>query len=293
MFFQQLLNGLGIGCTYALIALGYNLLFGVLKVVNLAYGEVFMVSAFAALVCASFLTGHPAAVVAAALTAAVAAGMLIHLVAVKPLGDVSDLNSPRHLSVLISTLGCSLILQNLAIEFFGAYPQRFPQIFPSASYNVAGAQLELALLLNMGTSLAVMVLLSLFLNRTLAGLRIRALSENQELAMCAGVRVRKDEYISVVISSALAGVAALLVSQVIGTVSPFVGLSYGFKGLVVLIVGRPGNMPGAVIIALLLGISEVLTVAYLSSSYRDAAAFGLLVALLLIREATGRRVLRG
>lgn len=292
MFFQQLLNGLGIGCTYALIALGYNLIFGVLKVVNLAYGEIFMVSAFATLVSASLLPGQPIIIILVALSVAVVTGLLIHLVAVKPLGDVTDINSPRHLSVLISTLGCSLILQNLAIEAFGGYPQRVPQLVPLRTFNVFGGQVELVLILNLGVSLIVMGILYLFLNRTFMGLRLRALSENAELSLCAGVRVSRDQLLSVTISSGLAGVAAILITQMIGTVSPYIGLSYGFKGLVVLIVGGTGNMPGTVVIALLLGISEVFTIAYISSSYRDAVAFALLVALLLIRGAVSGSSLR-
>jgi len=115
--FQQLLNGIGIGCTYALIALGYNLIFGVLKVVNLAYGEIFMVSAFATLFFASLLPGQPILIIIAALIVAVIIGALIHLLAVKPLGIVTDINSPRHLSVLISTLGCSLIFSTLPYKY--------------------------------------------------------------------------------------------------------------------------------------------------------------------------------
>ena len=293
MLLQQLLNGIGIGCTYALIALGYNLSFRVLKVVNLAYGEIFMASAFAALVCSTVLTGHPLIVVAVAMATAVFTGLLIHFVAVKPLGDVLDSNSPRHLSVLISTLGCSLVLQNLAVEVFGAYPQRVPALIPTRTYNLAGAQFDLGLLLNLVVSFVAMALLSIFLSKTSMGLRIRALSENPELSLCTGIRISKDQIWSIVISSALAGVAALLITQTIGTVSPFLGLSYGFKGLVVIIVGGIGNMYGAVLVALLLGVSEVFTVAYLSSSYRDAVAFALLVALLVGRERLqGRLLLR-
>lgn len=292
MFFQQLLNGLGIGCTYALIALGYNLLFGVLKVVNLAYGEIFMTSAFAILVSATLLPGQPIIIVLVALVVAVVTGLLIHLVAVKPLGDITDPNSPRHLSVLISTLGCSLILQNVATEAFGGYPRRVPQLVPLRSFKMFGGQVELILIFSLAVSLIVMSLLYLFLNRTFMGLRLRALSENAELSLCAGVRVSRDQMFSVTISSGLAGVAAILITQMIGTVSPYIGLSYGFKGLVVLIVGGTGNMPGTVLIALLLGISEVFTVAYLSSSYRDAIAFALLVALLLIKGAVSGSLLR-
>lgn len=281
MFLQQMINGLGIGCTYALIALGYNLIFGVLKVVNLAYGEIFMVSAFVGLAASIFISANPFLVFTAAIAGAVITGLLIHIFAVKPLGNVSNLDSPRHLSVLVSTMACSLILHNLVLEVFGAYPQRFPRLIPDWHLTLLSIHMDGAIILNLAVSLIVMIALSLFLNHTLVGLRIRALSENKELALCNGIHTTKDEFLSVILSSGLAGLAAILISQVIGSISPFSGLSYGFKGLVVLIVGGVGNMTGAVVIALLLGLSEVLAVAYFSSSYRDAVAFSVLIILLI------------
>jgi len=284
MLSQQILNGIGIGCTYALIALGYNLMFGVLKIVNLAYGEIFMVSSFAALLCITFLSANPLIVIIVAIAAAVLVGLLVHFLAVRPLGNVSDVNSPRHLSVIISTLGASLVLQNLAVEISGAYPRRFPRLIPDLMHNIGGVNLDLALFVNLGIATFVMFSLLILLRHTFFGLRIRALAENRDLALCSGIRTTRDELISVVISSGLAGLAAVLISQVIGTVSPQMGLSFGLKGLVVLIVGGLGNMYGAVLVALLLGITEVLTVNYFSSSYRDAVAYALLVTLLIGRE---------
>jgi branched-chain amino acid transport system permease protein len=186
MFTQQLLNGLGIGCTYALIALGYNLIFGVLRVVNVAYGEIFMVSAFATFVLADVFPGQPILTVAATLLVAVLAGLVVHLIGVKPLGEVTDINSPRHLSVIISTLGCSVVLQYLAIELFGAYPHRVPRLFPERSFKILNSQVDLTLILNIVISLVAMFLLYALLNRTLTGLRMRAVSENSELARCGG-----------------------------------------------------------------------------------------------------------
>ncbi len=284
MLFQQLLNGLGIGCTYALIALGYNLTFGVLKIVNLAYGEVFMAGAFAGLWCSILVPGNSAMIISVSILGSVITGLAVHILAVRPLGDVADLDSPRHLSVIVSTMGCSLILQNVALKIFGGYPRRFPRVIPDWFFRIAGTRVDLTIFINLSIALIVMVLLSLLLRRTKIGLRIRALSENRELAVSSGIRAGTDETITVIISSALAGVAAILILQLIGTVSPYVGLSYGFKGLVVLIVGGLGNMSGAVLIALLLGMSEVLTVAYVSSGYRDAVAFTVLVTLLIVRE---------
>lgn len=287
MFTQQLLNGIGIGCTYALIALGYNLIFGVMRVVNVAYGEIFMVSAFATLMAAEIFPGFPMVTIIAALLVAVVTGLVVHLIAVKPLGEVADINSPRHLSVIISTLGCSVVLQYLAIEFFGGYPHRVPRLFPQRTFTILNSQLDLIVILNITISFISMALLYLLLNRTLTGLRIRALAENSELARCGGQRTSWDQLLSIIVSSALAGVAAVLITQTIGTVSPYIGLSYGLKGLVILIVGGAGNMIGAVAVALLMGTCEVFAVAYLSSSYRDAVAYGLLVLILVFRAAIG------
>jgi len=263
--------------------LGYNLTFGVLKIVNLAYGEIFMTGAFIALVISAYVSSNPVVILAAAIAGAILVGLLIHLLAVRPLGNVSSLDSPRHLSVLVSTLACSLVLHNLALEIFGAYPQKFPRLVPEWHWAFANARLDLALVLNLAVSFLTMAVLSFWLNRTLGGLRIRALSENRELALCTGVHTGKDEVLSVTLSSGLAGLAAVLISQEIGTVSPFTGMLYGFKGLVVLIVGGVGNMVGAVTVALLLGLSEVFAVVYFSSSYRDAVAFSFLLILLIGR----------
>jgi branched-chain amino acid transport system permease protein len=284
MLLQQLLNGIGIGCTYALIALGYNLTLGVLKVVNLAYGEIFVVGAFAALTCMTLLPASPTLAALAAVLSAVTAGLLVHVLAVKPLGNVSDVNSPRHLSVMISTMGCALIIQNLLLERYGANPLRFPSLIPERQFIVGGLLIDGTLILNVGVTAVSMCALYLMLNRSTVGLRIRAMSENKELALCSGIRAGRDEIVAVIVSSALAGIAAVLISQSAGSISPLFGLSYGFKGLIVLIVGGAGNMVGTVLCALVLGITEVLAAAYLSSSYRDAVAFGLLVALLIGRE---------
>lgn len=283
MFLQQLINGVGIGCTYALIALGYNLQFGVLHVINLAYGEVFIAGAFGALFFSQAISDEPALVFIVGVTAATACGLIIHVFAVKPLGNVASLDSPRHLSVLVSTTGASLFLQNIILRYFGGYPQRFPRLIPEWRINSESVQLDLAIILNLVASLAIMVALYFFINKTMMGLEIKALSENRELALCCGVHSTKNELLAVVISSALAGVAAMLISQAIGTVSPFTGLIFGFKGLIVLIVGGSGNMLGAVAVALLLGVGESMSVAYFSSGYRDALAFSLLLTLLLGR----------
>jgi branched-chain amino acid transport system permease protein len=285
---QQILNGLQLGLTYAVVALGYNLTFGVLRVVNLAYGEVFAVAAYAAVVAVSYLNLGNAAAAAIALVTAIATGLTIHLIAIRPLGDVADVNSPRHLLVLVSTLGCSLALQNTLLLAFGGYPVRFPELIPDF-LGLGRPSRDVLVILSAVISALLLLLLSVLLLRTKIGLRLRAIAQNRELALCSGVRADRDEIFCVCLSSSLAGVASLITGEVVGAVSPYTGALYGLKGLTVIIVGGIGNMWGAVLVALGLGMAEVGAVALISSNYRDAVAFGILLAVIFTRHFLGRR----
>ncbi|HEX8396276.1 MAG TPA: branched-chain amino acid ABC transporter permease [Pyrinomonadaceae bacterium] len=291
MLLEQLLNGIGIGCTYALIALGFSLQFSVLRIVNLAFGEVFMASAFAALLCTQHISTNPLLVASTAIGASILIGLMVHFLAVRPLGNVASVDSPRHLSVIISTSGCSLILHNLVLKYFGANPIAFQRLVPDWSFQIGESSVKATLLLNFGVTVIVMFALLIWLKRSFIGLRIRAVAENKELATATGIRAGYDETIAVLISSALAGLAAVLISQVVGSISHNTGLSYGLKGLIILIVAGAGNFVGAVITAMFLGVSETFA-AYFSSSYRDAVAFSLLLLLLVGREFTRAQVPR-
>jgi branched-chain amino acid transport system permease protein len=273
---DQIVNSLAVGCTYLLIALGFNLIFGVQRIVNLAYGEIFMVAAYAAAWSARAAPGQVALIISSAIIAAAAAGLSVYLCAIKPLGEVTNVNSPRHLSVIVSTIGFSIVLQNAAILKFGAYPQRFPRflgdsVIASTVWMMIGA-------------VCIFFAVHMALRHTRAGLRLRAIADNPELALCTGIRTDHDKLLAVIFSSALAGVAALLICQQIGVVSPFIGSLYGFKALVVVIVGGLGNMRGAAFVALVLGSAEVATTVWLGSNYRDGVAFALLIGVLIFRN---------
>jgi branched-chain amino acid transport system permease protein len=280
---QQLVNGVELGLTYALVAFGYNLSFGVLRVVNLAYGDVLMVSAYAATFASVTLRANALATVICAFLVALALGLSIHIVAVRPLGNVADINSPRHLLVLVSTLGCSLVIQHLVLLAFGGYPVRFPQILPQ-SFHLAGLYVHGGAPISMVVSLVLLVGLTVLLRSTAIGLRLRAIAENRDLAQTNGVRVDRDELFCVALSSGLAAVAALMAGDFSGAVSPYTGSLYGLKGLIVVIVGGRGNMWGSVLVGLGLGLAEIGAVAFGSSSYRDAVAFCLLLVVIFIRR---------
>lgn len=289
MLSQQVINAFGLSCTYALIALGYNLTFGVLRVVNLAYGEVFMSAALCSLFVATHVSSQPVWVFSAAVLAAIVVGLVVHYAAVRPLGVVSDINAPNHLGVLVSTMGCSFVLQGIAQACVGPYPQPYARFMDAGPLVIAGVRIDHAIALNGVVTLLIMVLLSYCLSSSSIGVRVRAVAENPLLAACSGVSVRSVEAAVVAASSAIAGVAAVLISQVNGVVSPFMGLSFGFKGLVVVIVGGLGNSRGVVAASLLLGFSEVAAVVFLSSSYRDGVAFLILVGALIWRASRTRQ----
>lgn len=273
---DQLVNGLSVGCTYLLIAIGFNLTFGVQKIANLAYGEIFMLAAYAGAYAASgVLRGNGLLVTIAAIFIAVVAGIVVYFCAVMPLGEVTDVNSPRHLSVIVSTIGVSLILQNGVLLLFGGYPMAFPQLISGSRFEVTAIDLIIAAGIVGGVTAT--------LRYSRIGLRLRALSDNPELALCTGIRIENDKLLSVILSSALAGIAAVLVCQQIGVVSPFIGRFYGFKALIIVIVGGLGSMTGAAVVAILLGLTEALAVQWFSSNYRDAVSFGLLIAVLLVK----------
>lgn len=288
MILQQLLNGIGIGLTYVLIALGYNLIFGVMRVLNLAFGEVFMIAAMVSLAFVERFPAYAGLAPVAAIVGAVAMGLLVHKLAITPLGRVSDLDSPRHLGVMITTIGAALIIQNVAILVFGGYPKRFPPLMPDVYLAIGPVQVRSIILLDLVIAAATLGILAHVIYRTRFGLRLRAIADNPELAAGTGFRIPIDESAVVALSSALAGLAAFLTAQTVGAVSPYFGVTFGFKGLVVVILGGLGNFKGSVVAGLTLGLMEVLAVGYISSSYRDAVAFGLLVVFLVWRGNLGR-----
>lgn len=292
MILQQLLNGIGIGLTYALIALGFTLAFGVMRVLNLAFGEVFMLGAMASLAFVERVPAYAALAPAVAMAAAVAAGLLVHWLAVAPLGRVSELDSPRHLGVMITTIGAALVMQNAALLAFGAYPRRFPPLVPEVDVGVGSVRVPAAVLLDLAAAAAALLLLAHVVQRTRFGLRLRAIADNPELAAASGMRIPAHEAAAVALSSALAGLAGLLTAQTVGAVSPWFGVTFGFKGLVVVILGGLGSFRGAVAAGLALGVLEAMAAGFVSSSYRDAVAFGLLLAYLLWRGHLGRGVRR-
>jgi len=277
---QQALNGLFVGSIYALFAVGYTLVFGVLDILNLAHQAVFMLSAFAAL----FLLAEAHLPLLAALPLAALFGGLLGLVlerlAFRPLRSRADSN----ISGLISSLAVATIFESIAAQLWGPDISRFPfETFPDRTIHVAGASASLLQLFILGTSIALMALLTLLLARTRLGRQIRAVAESPRAARVLGINVDRVIASSFFLSSALGGAAGVLFGLAFNSISPDVGRSVELKGLAVIILGGMGSIPGAVAAGFALGLIEVSTVAFFGSSYRDVVSFAVLFLVLLAR----------
>jgi branched-chain amino acid transport system permease protein len=279
MFAQQLVNGLILGSVYALIALGYTMVYGILFFINFAHGDIYMVGAFVALWMATFAgrAGFLPILVLSMLGAALL-GITVERFAYRPLRK-----APR-LAPLLSALGVSILLENLFIKIQGPQYRAFPaHFFSDTRFTVGTIQITFLQLVIICTTAALTLGLTLFIRKTRWGKAIRATSENRTAAGLMGIDVNKSIALTFFIGSLLAGAAGTLIGLYFNAVFPLMGWMPGMKGFIAAVLGGIGNLPGAVLGGVILGIAEVMTVGYLSSSYRDAVAFAILIAILLFK----------
>lgn len=277
MLIQQIVNGVMLGAVYALIAIGYTLVFGVLGMLHLAHGEVFMVGAFVGLLTITYVSGNVLVALAAAIVATGLLGLLIERIAFRPL------RRAHHLAPLATTLGVGIALQETMRSFFGAEQRGFPASIALEPWQLGPVRLSSVQVFMLAAAIVLMVAVHLFLARTRAGRAVRATAENPVVAGLLGVHVEGTIMLTFVVASMLAGAAGVLVGLAYNAVHPFIGVQMGIKGLVVMLLGGLGNVPGAMLGGVLLGVLEVMGVAYLASSYRDAFAFGAVMLVLLVR----------
>jgi branched-chain amino acid transport system permease protein len=276
---QQIVNGIMLGASYSLIAIGYTLIFGVLHLVHLAHGEIFMIGAFAGLQVVLLAGGGvTAAIVVAALSAALV-GVLLYLVAIKPIRA----RKGHFLAPMISTIGAGVVLQELATRYFGGEQVGFPVQMDSSVWRLGDLTLTSVQLVILGVSLGLMLALHLFVTMTRVGMAMRATAESTMISHTLGIRTERIIILTFAIASALAGVAGVLVGMSFNSISPYMGVDMGIKGLAAMLLGGLGNVYGAMLGGLVIGIVEVISVAYLASSYRDAFAFFVIIAVLLFR----------
>lgn len=282
-FFQHIINGLALGSIYALIALGYTMVYGILQLINFAHSEVYMVGAFTAYYLAVALgiqttPGWESFVIltVGAMLACALLGMAIERLAYRPLRSAPKLN------VLITAIGVSLLLQYSGQLIFGAEPKVFPTILENSVIlqwdNVRLSNLDLAVL---ATTLVAMLGLRTLVFHTRMGKAMRAVSQNPRAAVLMGIPLNRTVAFAFAIGSALAGIGAILVGMKYPKIEPLMGMMIGMKAFVAAVMGGIGSLPGAVVGGILMGVSEGLVVAYLSSTYRDAFAFGILIVILV------------
>jgi branched-chain amino acid transport system permease protein len=274
---QQLVNGLVVGSVYALIALGYTMIYGILGIINFAQGEIYMYGAFGAVLTLA-ATGELGLAVLAGIGTACLVGLLLERIAFRPLRGMHPLIP------LISAIGASIFLSSLARLLFGPDDRSFPKEFHPVSYIVFGsAEITGLQLIIMGVSFSLMVMLTLFINMTKHGKAIMAVAMDSDAARLSGINVNNAYMITFLLGSALSGVAGILMAVYYNATSFSMGVLPGLKAFSAAILGGVGSIPGAIVGGLILGISENLGAAYISSNFKDAFAFIALVLVLVIR----------
>jgi branched-chain amino acid transport system permease protein len=282
-FLQQVMNGLSLGSIYALIALGYTMVYGVMRLINFAHGDVYMVGAYTGYYLSRKLKGDEPSLLAAllvmlgAMLACALLGIIIERFAYRPVRRAS------RLTLLITAIGVSLFLENAAQLLFGADPKFFPSLAPRTDFLIGGVRITSEQLTVIGVSFLLMVALRFFILKTRTGKAMRAVSFNLDAAKLMGISTDRIIAITFALGSALAAAAGVLIGMQIPKIDPLMGILYGLKAFVAAVLGGIGNIPGAVVGGLLIGSSEVMVVGYLSSTYRDAIAFAILILVLLLR----------
>lgn len=289
MFFQQIANGLTVGSVYALIALGYTMVYGVLELINFAHGEIYMIGAYLGIIFFGLFTvtglTSQSLVLSIALTFLLstlfcaAYGFTTERVAYRPLR-----NAPR-LSPLISAIGVSIFLQNFVMLTQGATDKVFPHLFSAAGLEFTGIRITYLQVFIILVSFLLMFSLHLFITRTRFGKAMRAVAQDRVMASLVGIDIDGIISLTFIIGSALASVAGIMVAMYYGLVNYSIGYIAGIKAFTAAVVGGIGSIPGAMFGGILLGLVESLGAAYLSSEYKDAYAFLVLIAVLLMRPS--------
>jgi len=282
MLEQQLLNGLTLGSVYALFALGFTLVFGVLAVINLSHGAVFMLGSYAALLVVTRLDAPLWLGILAATAVSGLVGLLVDLLILKPL---RARNAP-HLIPMIATIGVTIILTNAAQGLFGVEVQRFPDtVLPAADFTIGDVHVRALEIVIIGVAFVLMAMLFLALRRTQLGRALRAIAESPKAAALLGIDVEGLFHVTSFVAAALGGIAGVLIGLDFNAITPLMGQPILLKGIAVIILGGMGDIRGALIGGLFLGFAEVLSKGYLSSQMGDAVAFGLLFLILLVRPS--------
>jgi branched-chain amino acid transport system permease protein len=294
-FFQQLTNGLTVGGIYALIALGYTMVYGVLKLINFAHGDLFSIGAYLGLtlLVSLGLTDRLGPLLGVVVLALFVMGLLALVGALLERAAYRPLRESPRLSAVVSALGASIFLQNTLMLVYGARFQVYPQdILPDTALSLFGLDIPVVRMLILVASLILMTALYAFIQKTKIGTAIRAAAIDQDAARLMGIDVNRVILIVFLVGPALGGVAGLMVGLLYGQITFTMGWIYGLKAFTAAILGGIGNIPGAMVGGLLLGVIESLGAAYISIAWKDAIAFFILILILIVRPTglLGERV---
>ena len=278
-FLSYLINGISLGSVYAIIALGYTMVYGIAKMLNFAHGDIIMVGGFTAFTVVSTMGGSPIVGILAAVVVCTALGVAVERIAYRPLRDASPL------AVLITAIGVSYLLQNVALLIFGSNARQFTSVVNLPPLKLAGGELSISsvTIVTILACVVIMAGLMFFINKTKIGQAMLAVSEDRGAATLMGINVNRTIAITFAIGSALAAIAGVLLCSAYPSLTPYTGSMPGFKAFVAAVFGGIGTIPGALIGGVLLGVIENLTKAYISSQLSDAIVFSVLIIVLLVR----------
>ncbi len=279
-FLTYLINGLSLGSIYAIIALGYTMVYGIAKMLNFAHGDFIMVGCYIIFSVSAALSGNSVVGIIVAIVLCTLLGVTTEFVAYRPLRGAA---SP--LAVLITAIGVSYLLENIALLIYGADIKSFSSVIKWEGVSFAGGQLKIqgVTIVTILVSVVILIVLQLFINKTKQGQAMLAASEDKGAAALMGINVNRTIALTFAIGSALAAVAGALLCSAYPSLSPYTGAMPGIKAFVAAVLGGIGSIPGAMIGGLVLGIVEILSKTYISSQLSDAIVFGILVVVLLVK----------
>ena len=282
----NLVSGLSLGSIYALIALGYTLVYGIAKMLNFAHGDIIMVGAFTVITTVSMLGLPPALGIIASIVCCVVLGVCVERIAYKPL------RKAQPLAVLITAIGVSYFLQSLALLIFGSTQHSFPKIITVPAIEIGGLTIQGNMLVTLAVTTIIMVAMSLFIAKSRTGKAMRAVSEDRDAAELMGISVNRTITITFAIGSALAAVAGVFYGTTYGFIGPYTGSMPGIKAFVAAVFGGIGSIPGAMLGGILLGVIENLAKRYISTELSDAIVFAVLIIVLMVKPTglLGKRV---
>ena len=278
-FINYLINGISLGSVYAIIALGYTMVYGIAKMLNFAHGDVIMIGSYVVFVTVSTMGLPPMAGVLLAVAVCTLLGMTIERIAYKPLRGASPL------AVLITAIGVSYLLQNVALLIFGADTKSFTSVVTLPAIKLAGGEMTITgeTIVTILSCIVIMIGLTAFINKSKAGQAMLAVSEDRGAATLMGINVNGTIALTFAIGSALAAIAGVLLCSAYPSLTPYTGSMPGIKAFVAAVFGGIGSIPGAFIGGILLGVIEILSKAYISSQMSDAIVFSVLIIVLLVK----------